>query len=232
MQNCESDDSGVIQQRIIQNLYTNDIVICDVSCKNPNVMFELGMRLAFDKATIIIKDDITDFSFDTSIIEHLIYPRDLRFNKILSFKESLSHKIQGTYEKSRDTNYSTFLKSFGDYKVAKLNEKTVSKQDYIIDKLNTMDNRLRYLDKAITNYSLNLPDNILNKKTYSVKDFYLDEIKTAIRSFIQATKINPNDLLKEDNLTNFTEYLKRNSFKINNDLHSIIFKIINDKYLY
>ena len=53
----DADDSGIIQKRIVQNLYDNDIVVCDVSCKNPNVMFELGMRLAFDKPTIIIIDD-------------------------------------------------------------------------------------------------------------------------------------------------------------------------------
>ena len=52
-----ADDIGIIQKRIIQNIYDNDIVVCDVSGKNPNVMFELGMRLAFDKPAIIIIDD-------------------------------------------------------------------------------------------------------------------------------------------------------------------------------
>ncbi|MDV2373127.1 RNA helicase, partial [Vibrio cholerae] len=37
-----ADDVGIIQKRIIQNLYENPIVVCDVSGKNPNVMFELG----------------------------------------------------------------------------------------------------------------------------------------------------------------------------------------------
>lgn len=36
-----SDDIGVIQKRIVQNLYENPIVVCDISAKNPNVMFEL-----------------------------------------------------------------------------------------------------------------------------------------------------------------------------------------------
>src|SRR5690348_8591438 len=76
----EADDVGIIQNTIVQNLYDNPILVCDVSGKNPNVMFELGMRLAFDKPTIIVKDDKTDYSFDTSPIEHLGYPRDLRFS--------------------------------------------------------------------------------------------------------------------------------------------------------
>lgn len=37
-----ADDVGIIQKRIIQNIYDNPIIVCDVSGKNPNVMFELG----------------------------------------------------------------------------------------------------------------------------------------------------------------------------------------------
>jgi hypothetical protein len=44
-----AEEVGIIQKRIIQNLYENPVVVCDVSGKNPNVMFELGLRLAFDK---------------------------------------------------------------------------------------------------------------------------------------------------------------------------------------
>ncbi len=118
-----AEESGIIQQRIVSNLYQNELVICDVSAKNPNVMFELGMRLAFDKPTIVVKDDQTDYSFDTSPIEHLSYPRDLHFHKILAFKEDLKAKINGTYEKSKDPNYSTFLQSFGTFKPQRLDEK-------------------------------------------------------------------------------------------------------------
>ncbi|SFI24674.1 hypothetical protein [Bradyrhizobium sp. cf659] len=32
-----ADDVGIIQKRIIQNLYGNPIVVCDVRGKNPNV---------------------------------------------------------------------------------------------------------------------------------------------------------------------------------------------------
>ncbi|MBA4534403.1 RNA helicase [Brevibacillus halotolerans] len=121
----DSDDVGVIQKRIVQNLYSSDIVICDVSCKNANVMFELGMRLAFDKPTIIIKDDKTNYSFDTSPIEHIDYPRDLRFSKINEFKIKLSQKVLSTYKASKDPGHSTFLKSFGQFKVAEIDETSV-----------------------------------------------------------------------------------------------------------
>ena len=132
----DADDVGIIQKRIIQNLYSNPIVVCDVSGKNPNVMFELGLRLAFDKPTIIVKDDKTSYSFDTSPIEHLTYPRDLRFNHITRFKKDLASKLTGTLQKARaDRTYTTFLKNFGKFTVAKLDTTEVSKEEFILEEL-------------------------------------------------------------------------------------------------
>ena len=132
----DANDVGIIQKRIIQNLYSNEIVICDVSSKNPNVMFELGVRLAFDKPTIIIKDDQTDYSFDTAPIEHLTYPKDLRYSKILKFQSDLKGKLLGTSKRfSDDPNASTFLKAFGSFHVATLETKEVSTDQLVLDEI-------------------------------------------------------------------------------------------------
>lgn len=131
-----ADEVGIIQKRIVQNLYANHIVLCDVSGKNPNVMFELGMRLAFDKPVVIVKDDKTSYSFDTAPIEHLSYPRDLRFARIVEFKEKLAAKLSATFSaSSQDSSYTTFLKHFGEFKVAKLDTREVSKDEYLIEEL-------------------------------------------------------------------------------------------------
>lgn len=140
----DSDDVGVIQKRIVQNIYDNDIIICDVSAKNPNVMFELGMRLAFDKPTIIIKDDKTGYSFDTNIIEHLEYPRDLRFTKIVSFKNELASKVLDTYNSYKnDSRYTTFLKHFATIKPKKLDEKEGSPQQIMMESFEELFSDLR-----------------------------------------------------------------------------------------
>lgn len=128
--------SGVIHQRIITNLYTNDIVVCDVSARNPNVMFELGMRLAFDKPTVIIKDDETPFSFDISAIEHLTYPRSLKYAEIVKFKKTLGDFVTSTSGAAKsDPNYSTFLKHITGVKPAKLNVQEVPFQEFISKQL-------------------------------------------------------------------------------------------------
>ncbi|WP_336931622.1 hypothetical protein [Acinetobacter bereziniae] len=188
-----ADDVGIIQKRIIQNLYDNPIVVCDVSGKNPNVMFELGMRLAFDKPTIIIKDDRTTYSFDTSPIEHLEYPRDLRFSKIVEFKEKLAHKIKIISQKSVETAaYSPFLQHFGEFKVAKIDQKEVSGQEYIIDELKSLKLSLARMERKNLNSesiernfymnSNDSKDNRINVCLKGVTDEALENLKNYLVS--------------------------------------------------
>jgi hypothetical protein len=135
--------SGVIHQRIITNLYTNDIVVCDVSARNPNVMFELGMRLAFDKPTIIVKDNDTPFSFDISGIEHLTYPRSLTYADIVSFKEKLGQMVVDTSKAAAsDPSYSTFLKHVAGVKPARIDIQEVPFQDFLLKQLEDIRSRI------------------------------------------------------------------------------------------
>lgn len=131
------NDIGVIQKRIIQNIYSNPIVVCDISSRNANVMFELGMRLAFDKPTIIVKDEETPYSFDISSIEHLNYPTDLRYKSINEFKDKLTEKIKKTHQRSiDDPSYSTFLRSYGSFEIVDIKEVEVPESKYIISQIN------------------------------------------------------------------------------------------------
>ncbi len=136
--------TGLIHERIVNNIYNCDIIICDVSSKNPNVMFELGLRLAFDKPTIIIKDELTGYSFDTGVIDHIYYPSSLRFSEINSFKQKLKDRINATYEKSKnDSKYSPFLKQFGTKIVpAEIGENKISENDYIVKTLEVIKTQL------------------------------------------------------------------------------------------
>ncbi|MFH0067515.1 hypothetical protein [Peribacillus sp. NPDC056705] len=141
----DSKETNVIHRNIIQNVYNSDIVICDISGRNPNVLFELGMRLTFDKPTIVIKDIPTPFMFDTGNIQTLEYPKDLRYDQIVEFKEELAIKIKQTYEASINIDgYSPFLGNFGRFLVPKLNQEEVSDpQKIILDRLDSLQSELK-----------------------------------------------------------------------------------------
>jgi hypothetical protein len=183
-----ADDVGIIHKRIIQNLYDNPIVVCDVSGKNPNVMFELGMRLAFDKPTVIIKDEKTAYAFDTSAIEHIEYPRDLRFSRIVDFKTKLTEKIIATHKRATtDPNFTTFLKHFGEFTVAKLDKKEVSGQQFIIEELRSIRSAVRRMEVGSVN-GRDLEVNRFKHTTHSESDIDIclgdwaeDRINMALR---------------------------------------------------
>lgn len=132
----ESVASGVIISSIVQNLYNDPIVICDVSSRNPNVMFELGMRIAFQKPVIIIADDDTPFSFDISPIKHLVYPRTLRFQVIKIFQEKLSNAIRATVDEAQKPGYVGYLQQFGNLKITNIDNLEIT-QEEVIEKILT-----------------------------------------------------------------------------------------------
>ena len=168
----ESPDATVIIRSIVQNIYKDEIVICDVSGMNPNVMFELGMRLAFDKPVLIIKDDATRFSFDISTIEHLEYPRSLRYQSIQEFKKKLADKLMATVYAANQDEYNTFLSNFGSFKVANLEEITLNESEAlekILTKLDKFDSRLQHLEygKDDSPYPL-IMNNFLHENSYNL----------------------------------------------------------------
>lgn len=138
-----ADQSTIIHRSIIQNLYKNEIVVVDVSCKNANVMFELGLRLAFDRPTVVVKDTMTDYSFDTQPIEHLEYPRSLRHGDIEEFKTRLRAKIRATHEAGQTAGYSMFLRHFAIETASSLDEIDVSATELILKKLDKLEQQSR-----------------------------------------------------------------------------------------
>lgn len=142
----DSDDSHIIQSTIVNNIYEKDIIICDVSTKNPNVMFELGLRLAFDKPIVLIKDNETDYIFDTNPLEHLSYPRNLNYSDILNFQKSLKVKVINTFKSSKDGSKTfSYLEAFGKFEVKKIKTESVDINEgfeKIINKIDQLEKRI------------------------------------------------------------------------------------------
>ncbi len=68
---------GDIQKQIISDLITSPVVIADLTDKNPNVFWELGVRQSFKHGTITIAEYGTSLPFDISTKGTLFYyPKD------------------------------------------------------------------------------------------------------------------------------------------------------------
>lgn len=89
--------SEVIQSTIVNDLDAADLVIVDLSEHNPNVLFELGMRIAFNKPVCLIRAKGTAPIFD---IDHMLRVYD--YNPCL-WPSTLEHDIPGLCEHIAET---------------------------------------------------------------------------------------------------------------------------------
>lgn len=98
----ETANTNLIQLDILRKVIESDIAICDMSSKNPNVFYELGVRQAFDKPTVLMIDDETAAPFDVSSLRYVDYKRGMKFRDVKSAIEKLKVTLIDTYHKRED----------------------------------------------------------------------------------------------------------------------------------
>lgn len=107
---AKGDD--VIQGKIIKELETADLVLCDMSTLNANVFFELGIRTSLNKPACMVKDELTDkVPFDTGIVNYHTYSGALRTWERDQQVEKLVEHIKDTISKGEAVN--SLWKYFG-----------------------------------------------------------------------------------------------------------------------
>lgn len=97
----EVAQSNMIHFDVVSKVVNADLCICDLSARNPNVFFELGIRQAFDKPTVLIKDDETSRVFDVQDFRDVTYSKDLRISATLDKRKDLEEAMlatMGAYE--------------------------------------------------------------------------------------------------------------------------------------
>ena len=158
-------------------------------------MYELGMRLAFDKPTIIVMDNMTKYSFDTAPIEHLSYPRDLSYYQILDFKKTLTEKIKGTIDAAKRPDYTTFLKNFGEFQVATIENKKGSFDEVVLSRLDDITRQISEIRANQQARIIERPESeseteIINKITRKLIEQYCAENKISEGVLYEASEVD------------------------------------------
>lgn len=96
--------SDQIINKIIEGIVECDMAICDLSTNNPNVLYELGLRHAFDKPVVLIKDNKTSNIFDIQGISIIPYRSERLYDEVLEDVELITSAI--TANKSSKSGYS------------------------------------------------------------------------------------------------------------------------------
>jgi hypothetical protein len=105
--------SDLIQSTIVNDLIEADLVIADLTEHNPNVMFELGVRMAQDKPVVLIKAQGTGPLFDIdNMLRVFEYNANLWQTTIEKDLPLLREFIKGSWEnRASDKTYMKILRS-------------------------------------------------------------------------------------------------------------------------
>jgi len=104
--------ADIIHGEIIRSIETASLVLCDMSCLNPNVFFEFGIRTALNKSVCVVKDDKTEkIPFDAAVMNCQDYIGSIEaWNVEVEIDKLVAH-IKESAERSKGEN--NFWKYFG-----------------------------------------------------------------------------------------------------------------------
>jgi|GEM_PF-355092 len=106
VETANKQGSDIIQSTIINDLLDADLVIADLTAHNPNVLFELGVRMAKDKPVALIKSTGTGRIFDVdNMLRVFEYDRILWQSTIEKDLPKLKEHIKAAWE-NREKNMS------------------------------------------------------------------------------------------------------------------------------
>ncbi len=111
---ANKDGSDVIQSTIINEIMDADLVVADLTDHNPNVLFELGLRMSIERKPVaIIKSSDTGRIFDVdNMLRVFEYSENLWPSTIKTDTAGLEGHLRATWS-GRDTNrsYISILRS-------------------------------------------------------------------------------------------------------------------------
>jgi len=112
--------SDVIQSTIINDLLEADLVIADLTDHNPNVLFELGLRMAADRPVALIKAAGTGKVFDVdNMLRVFEYQPQLWTSTLESDTPKLAQHVSAAWEnREKHPSYIKILRRAGDHDTA------------------------------------------------------------------------------------------------------------------
>jgi hypothetical protein len=91
-------EANLIHLDILRRLLESPMVLCDLSSRNPNVLFELGLRQAFDRPVVLIQELGTAPIFDIALLRVTPYRRARVYDEVLEDQSRIAEAIIATKE--------------------------------------------------------------------------------------------------------------------------------------
>jgi hypothetical protein len=149
--------TNLIHKDILQKILETPMAICDLSSNNPNVLFELGIRQAFDKPVILIKDKTTKSIFDLSPLRYTEYLSTHKYRDVLNAQNKIKQAIIDTANASKDNNINSLISLLSLPNSASLKPQEENQNGFemlILQQLSDMQHEIQNISNGALNYTL------------------------------------------------------------------------------
>jgi len=139
---------------VLRRVIQADVVLCDLSGRNPNVLYELGIRQAFNKPVVLVRDASTERIFDIQGLRDIEYDASLRVDRIAANVTSIATSLTNTADGDpREVN--SLIQLLGVHAATIPQRQEVSAETgLILNTLGDVGKRLSALEKATTGRSV------------------------------------------------------------------------------
>ncbi|WP_373963093.1 hypothetical protein [Kosakonia sacchari] len=195
--------SNMIMLDVLKKIVDCDMAICDLSSRNANVFYELGLRQAFDKKTILIRDGKHDVPFDLLGFRYVNYSPSLRVDTVNKEINDIAIMLDKT--DNADITDANSIVSILKMRPAEIDPKTLNKEESLIfsvlSKLSELDRKVgaisndksdarRYFRTSFS--SANMP-NVLTNSSLSDEDNFVTGIKL-LTTFDDVLAVDPEHI--------------------------------------
>lgn len=221
------EDAGFTPYRVDENKICDSIInkifdaiqncsmaICDLSSKNPNVLYELGLRQAYDKPVVLIQDDLTDKIFDIGGINTVFYKSSRLYEDVIDARKQITDAIIATKENGGIGGSLVKAIKVG---TASISDEVLSQDDRIQIMLQSILNDLQVIKKKSSN---NIKEQLQSNKL----NVYDREMIIDICHEIMSKK----DVLSNEELLELNKRLRNYTYKNKNDLDKEIYNLIDE----
>jgi hypothetical protein len=236
----EAEGTNIIHHTILSKLLECPIAICDLSSRNPNVLFELGFRQAFNKPVVLVQEVGSPRIFDLGLIKTYDYSKSFFYEDVSKDQDEISRLIRYTFEQwqAGETTNSliNLLNITSPATLSKSSEKdkTDGRLTIIIDQTLLITQRLASLERQYQNLERYLVRNEKKEKNFntmgiheekSMRIFHNESKLSEIKKLIEIARTMQESLqageLQQSSLYELKEILK--------NINAMISKIEGEK---
>lgn len=165
---------------VIKRIINSDMAICDMSSRNPNVFYELGIRQSFNLPVTLIRDSSTNRVFDIQGFRDIEYDKDLRIDSVELAVNQISETLKNTYQ-SKTNEVNSLVSLLGMHAASiSTNIKISTETELILTTLRSLSDRIDKIEHPKTSIEtpLIIEANDLNESNWENLDpSQYDQIK-------------------------------------------------------